>query len=112
MRSVCTKCKEEVKRTIIDRYEHEKGIVLEKVEAFECPKCHEFVFTEKQIEEVERRAELIKVHRFSFERKITISGRSLVINIPEDMARHMKLSKGKKAMLTPMDDKRFLVEVK
>ncbi len=111
-RLMCKKCNEEARKTVLNRYEHEKGIVLENVEAYECPNCHEFVFTEKQIEEIEKRAELIKVHRFSFERKITISGRSLVINIPEDIARHMKLTKGKKTRLTPLDDRRFLVEVK
>jgi len=112
MKLVCKKCEEEARKVEIPKYEHEKGIVLEHVEAYECPNCHDFVFTEKQIEEVERRVESLKVHRFSFERKITISGRSLVINIPEDIARHMRLEKGQKTRLTPLDDKRFLVEVK
>ena len=112
MKLICKKCKEEARKVKLARYEHEKGIVLEDVEAYECPKCHEFIFTEKQLEEVEKRAGALKFHRFSFERKITISGRSLVINIPEDIARHMKLEKGKKTRLTPLDDKHFLVEVK
>ncbi len=64
---VCKKCGEEARKIVLDRYEHEKGVVLEKVEAYECPSCREFVFTEKQIEEIEKRTELIKVHRFSFE---------------------------------------------
>lgn len=112
MKLICKKCKEEVRKIKLPRYEQEKGIVLEDVEAYQCPNCGEFVFTEGQIEEVERRTEAMKFHRFSFERTITISGRSLVINIPEDIARHMKLSKGKKTRLTPLDDKHFIVEVK
>ena len=111
MRLVCKKCKEVAEKTVLSRYEAEKGIVLEDVDAYECPKCGEFVFTEEQIEEIEKRVEAIKTHRFSFKRKITISGRSLVINIPEDMVRHMKIHKGKITKLTPLDDKRFLVEL-
>jgi len=110
MKLICKKCKEEAKKTVLEKYEHEKGIVLENVEAYECPKCHEFIFTEKQMEEIEKRTEVIKVHKFSFKRKLTVSGRSLVINIPEDVVRHMKLVKGKETKLTPLDDKRFLVE--
>lgn len=111
MKLICKKCKEEVKKAVLDRYEHEKGIVLENVEAYECPKCHEFIFTEKQIDDIENRTDVIKFHKFSFERKLTISGRSLVINIPEDVVRHMKLAKGKTIRLTPLDDKRFLAEI-
>jgi YgiT-type zinc finger domain-containing protein len=111
MKMICTKCKEEAKRTILGSYEYEKGIKLKDVEAYECPKCHEFIFTEKQIGEIEKRTDAIKVHKFSFERKITVSGRSLVVNIPEDIIRHMKLAKGMKAKLTPIDDKELLIEV-
>jgi YgiT-type zinc finger domain-containing protein len=112
MKMICTKCKEEAKRIVLDSYEYEKGIKLKDVEAYECPKCHEFIFTDKQIGEIERRTDAIKVHTFSFDRKITVSGRSLVINIPEDIIRHMKLVKGMRARLTPIDDKELLIEVK
>ena len=112
MKMICTKCKEEARKVVLGSYEHERGIKLKDVEAYKCPKCREFVFTEKQMEEIEKRTEAIKVHKFSFERKITISGRSLVINIPEDITRHMKLAKGMRARLTPIDDKELLIEVK
>lgn len=112
MKMICTKCKQEAKKVVLDSYEHERGIKLKDVEAYECPKCHEFIFTEKQMEEIEKRTEAIKVHNFSFERKITVSGRSLVINIPEDITRHMKLVKGMRARLTPIDDKELLIEIK
>jgi ubiquitin C-terminal hydrolase len=112
MKMICIKCKEEARKVVLDSYEYGRGVKLKDVETYECPKCHEFIFTEKQIEEIEKRTEAIKVHMFSFERKITVSGRSLVINIPEDVARHMKLVKGMKARLTPIDDKELLIEVK
>ena len=111
MKLICKKCKEEAKKVMLKKYEHEKGIVLENVEAYECPRCKEFIFTEKQIEDIENTTDFIKVHKFSFKRKLTVSGRSLVINIPEDVVRHMKLEKGKTTKLTPLDDKHFVVEI-
>ncbi|MBI5176931.1 YgiT-type zinc finger protein [Candidatus Micrarchaeota archaeon] len=110
-RLVCTKCGVEAEKALLPLYEHEKGIVLRDVEAFRCPNCGEFVFDEKQIIKVERRTQLIKVHRFSFKRKLTVSGRSLVVNIPEDIVRHMGMRKGQAAMLVPVDDKHLLIEV-
>lgn len=107
----CTKCKEPAKKVVLDDYEHEEGLVLHNVKAMECPKCKEFVFTEEQMEEVEKKTKALAVHRFTFERKLTISGRSLVINIPEDLVKHLHLVKGALVKLVPLDDKRFLVEV-
>lgn len=44
--------------------------------------------------------------------KFTVSGRSLVINLPEDLARHMHLAKGLIARIRPVDDRHFIVEVR
>jgi uncharacterized protein with PIN domain len=55
MKMICTKCKGPVKKVVLDSYEYEKGIPLQGVEAYECPKCKEFVFTEKQIDKIEKR---------------------------------------------------------
>jgi len=109
---ICKKCGLPARKMLIPRYEHEEGIPLKNVEGMACPKCHEFIFTEKQMQAIEKRTEASKMHQFAFERKITISGRSLVINLPEDLVRHMHVLKGTIAKLIPIDDKHFLVEVK
>lgn len=57
MKLMCKKFKEVVRKVVLSRYEH-GGIVLEDVEANQCPNCGEFVFTEEQIEEVEKRQKL------------------------------------------------------
>ncbi|MBI5159285.1 hypothetical protein HY992_04150 [Candidatus Micrarchaeota archaeon] len=111
MKLKCLKCKEHARKIVLPTYEYVKGVTLQNVAAFECPKCRELVFTEKQVGDMEKRADAIKAHLFAFVRKITVSGRSLVINIPEDVVRHMRLSKGKKTKLFPIDDKRLLLEV-
>ncbi len=108
---LCKKCGLQAVKTALDAYEYVKGIPLRNVDAYECPRCHEFIFTPEQVEEMERRTEQVKVHMFSFERKVTVSGRSLVINIPEDLARHMAIVKSRLVRLVPLDDRRFLVEI-
>lgn len=107
---LCKKCNEKMKRALLEEYEHEEGVPLKNVEALVCPNGHDFLFTEEQIEVVEKRTDAMKVHLFKFERKLTVSGRSLVINVPEDVVRHMKLKKGQEVALRVIDDKHFVVE--
>lgn len=108
---ICKKCNVDAKEVVLDYYEYEEGIPLRKVNAYECPMCKEFIFTEVQVEEMERRTDMIKSEMFAFNRKITISGRSLVINIPEDLVKHMNILKGKTVKIIPSGKKRFIVEI-
>ncbi len=61
MKLVCKKCGEESRKVILPKYEYKKGIILECVEVYECANCSEFVFIEKQMEEVERRVGNINI---------------------------------------------------
>ncbi len=106
----CSKCGIEAKETVLDKYDYEEGIPLRNVPAFECPQCGEFIFTETQVEDMERKTDLIKAEMLAFERKVTISGRSLCINLPEDLVRHMNIIKGKNVKIIPAGKKRFIVE--
>jgi len=108
---ICKRCGIEANEVILDHYEYEEGIPLRNVNIYECPNCKEFIFTEDQVEEMERRTDMIKSEMFAFNRKITISGRSLVINIPEDLVKHMNILKGKMVKIIPAGKKRFIVEI-
>ena len=55
--------------------------------------------------------ENIRKRNLVFERKVSYAGRSLIITIPEDLARHMGIRKGAKAKLVPVGRKWFLVEI-
>lgn len=110
-RIFCVACNTEAKKTILPEYAQEQGIVLRDVEVYVCPHCKEFIFTAEQMETIERRTEVFKIHMFRFKRTLTLSGRSLSLHVPEDMVRHMKLKKGQKIDVRPIDDKRFVVEV-
>ncbi len=66
--------------------------------ADKCSRC------EKSVDTIQRK-------NLFFERKVSYSGRSLIISIPEDLARFMGLSKEKRVKIVPVDRKKFLVEV-
>ena len=100
-----------MKESVIPAYEYVEGIPLHNVSGFKCPKCGEVYFTEAQAGELERLTQKIRQRSFTFTRKISYAGRSLVINIPEDVVSFMHIAKGKLATLTPIDKKRFMVEV-
>lgn len=63
----------------------------------ECKVC------EASIENIEK--------KICFERKVSYSGRSLIISIPEDLARYMRISKENRVRILPIDKKKFLVEL-
>jgi len=46
-----------------------------------------------------------------FERKVSYSGKSLIISIPEDLIRYMGLSKENRVRIIPINKWQFLVEV-
>ncbi len=108
---ICKKCNIEAKEVVLDSYEYEEGIPLRNINTYECPNCKEFIFNEDQVEEMEKKTDMIKSEMFAFNRKVTISGRSLVINIPEDLVKHMNILKGNMVKIIPAGKKRFIVEI-
>ncbi|MGB9634984.1 MAG: hypothetical protein ACP5H8_00255 [Candidatus Micrarchaeia archaeon] len=54
--------------------------------------------------------ENIEKKNMFFERKVTYSGRSLVMSIPEDLAKYMGLTKGNSLKIVPVNRKMFVVE--
>lgn len=55
MKIVCTKCKEEMKKVILDSYEYTEGFPLFDVPAYQCKKCGNLFFTEGVVDRMEER---------------------------------------------------------
>jgi len=55
--------------------------------------------------------ENIRKKNLIFERKVSYAGRSLIITIPEDLAKHMGIKRGAKVKVMPVGKKWFLVEI-
>lgn len=67
-------------------------------------KCEDCKTCEVSIPNIEKK-------NLHFERKVSYSGRSLIISIPEDLTRYMNISKKSNVRIITVDRKRFLVEV-
>lgn len=110
MKIMCTKCNQEMKKIVLDRYEYVKGFPLFNVHAYQCAKCSNLFFTEKMANEMEKRTKELKMHSFGFERTITTSGKGLVLRVPSDLASHLRLKEGESVKIIPVNHKGFVVE--
>jgi len=105
----CGKCDTQMKLTVLDSYEYEESIPLKNVKAYLCSKCGNFTFTEKQAHAMRDRTDKLKEETFGFQRKVTISGKSLVIGIPSELADHLHIKQGQKVKIFPLSKDAFIV---
>lgn len=97
----CAKCDSEMRPTVLPNYEYLEGYPLSNVHAYKCPKCHNVFFTEQQAAAMRQRTKALVESAFGFQRKITVSGRSLALTIPQELAAYLKLSKGAIVKIIP-----------
>lgn len=106
----CAKCDEEMQEILLPKYEYEEGLPLYNIAAYRCNKCGKIFFTESQAREMEARTNEIKEYQFGFERKVTISGKSLVVTIPQEIAQHLHLKAGQPIKIFPIAKKGFFIK--
>lgn len=97
----CAKCDSEMRRAVLPSYEYLEGCPLSSVPAYKCQRCGNLFFSEKQAADMAQRTKLLAESTFGFQRRITVSGRSLAVTIPQELAEHMKLSKGVTVKIIP-----------
>lgn len=105
----CAKCDAEMKIGLINKYEFEEGYSLHNVSGYECPKCNKTFFTKEQAREMEIRTEELKEYAFGFQRKVTISGKSLVVGIPSELADHLNIKQGQTVRIIPVAREGFMI---
>ena len=98
----CARCDKEMKLVLLPKYEYEEGYLLRNVAAYKCPKCGKTFFTEAQAKEMESKTTETKEYVFGFERKLMISGKSLVVTIPYELAEHLNVKQGQKVKIFPI----------
>lgn len=106
----CAKCDVEMKLVVLPKYEFEEGYLLHNVHAYQCSKCNKTFFTEEQANELELRTKEVKEYGFGFLRKITISGKSLVVGIPAELAEHLHIKQGQKVKVIPIAREGFMIK--
>lgn len=105
----CAHCDKEMKLVVLPRYEFEEGVLLHRVQGYTCPSCRQLFFTSEQAKEMEVRTNELKEYTFGFKRKVTVSGRSLVLGIPSELAEHVHLTSGTEVKIVPISNDSFLV---
>ncbi len=106
----CAKCNEKMDLSLLDKYEFEEGYLLHHVTAYKCPKCNKTFFTEEQAHEIEARTQELKEYTFGFQRKVTMSGRNLVVGIPSELADHLKIKQGQTVRIIPIAKEGFMIK--
>lgn len=105
----CAKCNVQMNIGVLQRYDYEEGYPLHNVQTFKCPKCNNVFFTEEQAHEMEARTKELREYTFGFERKVTISGKSLVVGIPAELADHLNIKQGQKVKIIPVAKDGFMI---
>ena len=105
----CAKCDKEMHEVLLPRYEYEENLPLHNVAAYRCNSCGKIFFTENQAKEMQARTEELKEYTFGFERKITISGKSLAVTIPHELAEHLNIKQGEKVRIFPIAKEGFMI---
>src|SRR3989338_4003707 len=106
----CAKCNLKMEISVIPKYEYEEGYQLHNIQAYQCPKCNKIFFTEEQAHKMEIRTQELKKSEFGFERKVTISGKSLVISIPSELVNHLNIKQGEKIKIIPVTKEGFMIK--
>ena len=86
-------------------------VSLGKFDAEYCDKCDETFFTEESTDEIERIAKEKGLWGLERTSKISYSGNSLIVRIPEDIKRALDLKKGKEVRIHPEGKKRLVVDI-
>jgi len=102
----CHICGSKYKKELVSLEIVEGSGHYEKTEALKCSKCGDVVFDTTQLEQLR-----MKVTRFKIRRKLGISGNALILRIPADIKEFYGLSEDNFVEITPLDKKKFIVEV-
>ncbi len=108
----CAKCSGRMILSLLPTYEYEVSYPLHNVEAFRCLACGNVFFTEDQAKALKARTKELKEYSFGFERKVTVSGKSLVLGVPFELAEHLNIKQGQKVRIIPIAKEGFLVKTR
>lgn len=105
----CVKCDDEMQEVLLPTYEYEQGQVLHNVGAFRCNTCGKIFFIEHQAQEMKARTQELREYTFGFERKVLVSGKSLVVGIPSELVEHLHLRSGQKVKVYPVAQEGLII---
>jgi len=110
MENKCALCEGKLKNKIIDYKIYGKDIG--KFPALVCNSCGEQWFDEPTSKKIENTEKKVGIFGLSRETKISYSGNSLIIRIPKELAKFMKLKKETRVIIYPEDENKLSITIK
>ena len=86
------------------------GFDLGEYVAEACPVCGEVFWSEEDVASMEKKAKEKGIWGLEQRTKISIAGNSLIVRIPQKLARFLGLRKGTEVIIHPYGKDRLLIE--
>lgn len=103
----CPKCSVEYEKEKTD-YE-QFGIIVKDLEALQCPKCGDKVFTGDQVDRIQQSIWNL-APKIRIKRKVTRAAGKPTIYLPEDIIRDAKVKIGDEVYIYMQDRRRIVIE--
>jgi YgiT-type zinc finger domain-containing protein len=87
------------------------GVELGDYPGEKCSSCGETFLPTESMRTVEARAKELGLWGLASKVKVARSGNSLVVRIPAELARYLKLKNGQEVMVSPEKDNRLVLEL-
>jgi YgiT-type zinc finger domain-containing protein len=110
MENKCAMCGGKLEQKRVDYKIYGKSIG--KFPALVCSSCDEQWFDEKTSREIEEAEKKHNLFGLSKETKVSYSGNSLIIRIPQELANFMGIKKQSRVTLYPEDKNKFCVAIR
>jgi DNA repair exonuclease SbcCD ATPase subunit len=86
------------------------GFSLGEYMAEVCPCCGEIFWSEEDVALMEKKAREKGIWGLEQRAKIAVAGNSLIVRIPQKLAKFLRLKKGTEVIIHPQDKDKLLIE--
>jgi len=109
MENKCISCGGKLKSREVD-YEI-YGVSIGKFPALVCESCGEQWFSEETSKKIEEKERKLGIFGLSIDSKVSYSGNSLIIRIPQNLARFMRIKKDSKIKIEPENKNKICISL-
>lgn len=87
------------------------GVHLGLFEAEVCSECGEVFFTSDSVDQIEARAKELGLWGLASKVRVARSGNSLVVRIPSELARYLKIRSGQELLVAPHEKHQLVLDL-
>ena len=110
MENKCISCSGKLEKQIIDYKIY--GISIGKFPTLVCDSCGEQWVSEETSKKIKEKEKEIGIFGLSIDSKVSYSGNSLIIRIPQNIAKFMKLNEKSKMNIEPENKNKLCISIR